>query len=64
MILVEIYYAKNIAEVSFKLVSLQLEIHCSSVYLDLSINDQLKKSVRKTKTIEKIRVDPDVTSVF
>lgn len=49
MILVEIYYAKNIAEVSFKLVSLQLEIHCSSVYLDLSINDQLKKKCQKNK---------------
>lgn len=41
-----------------------MEIHCSCVYLDLCINDQLKKSVRKTKTTEKIRVDSDVTSVF
>lgn len=64
MILVGIYCAKNIAEVSFRLISLQLEIHCSCVYLDLCINDQLKKSVRKTKTTEKIRVDSDVTSVF
>lgn len=41
MIIVEIYCAKNIAEVSFKLISLKLEIHCSCMYLDLYINDQL-----------------------
>lgn len=54
MILVEIYCAKNIAEVSFKLISLQLEIHCFCVYLDLSINDQLKKVSEKQKLLRKL----------